>query len=480
MAATIVKLAEKDPAIKRMQHLLSRQQQAYRHMPLPTSKQRVENLRRLKAVILKYQDQCAEAINKDFGCRSKNETLIAELLTSVQSINYAIKNTSKWMRPDRRKISMLFAPAKNQVLFQPLGVVGIIAPWNYPVLMVTGPLVTALAAGNRAMIKVSEFTPHVNAVIKQALAEAFDESHVAIIEGGADTAAAFSDMPFNHLLFTGSTSVGRQVMAAAAKNLTPVTLELGGKSPVIVSSHISLDEAAKRICYGKSLNAGQTCIAPDYIMVPRGKEQAFIDAYDKAFSNMYPSLKNNADYTAIINDRHYQRLSSWVADAKAKGATITELNPGNEDLSNTHKMAPVIISKTNQEMTVMQEELFGPILPVISYRSMDDALQYINDRPRPLALYYFGYNQTECDHVLNNSHAGGVSINDTLKHMAQDDMAFGGVGHSGIGHYHGKEGFLALSHSKSVHKVGRFSSGKLVYPPYNSRIIKMLKYVFLR
>ena len=269
-------------------------------------------------------------------------------------------------------------------------------------------------------------------------------------------------------------------MAAAAKNLTPVTLELGGKSPAIVSDHISMKDAAERICFGKSMNAGQTCVAPDYILVPKAKEQAFIDAYRNAFSKMYPTLKNNNDYTAIVNDRQHQRLTSLLTDAEAKGAKLTVINPANEDLSAGRKIAPVIMQNISAEMDIADEEIFGPILPIITYNTIDDAIAYVNDRPRPLALYYFGYQKSEQDYVLDHTHSGGVSINDTLMHLAQEDMPFGGVGDSGMGHYHGKEGFITFSKAKAVHRKGRISTGGLAHPPYDNFIRRLIYAFFIR
>jgi coniferyl-aldehyde dehydrogenase len=375
---------------------------------------------------------------------------------------------------------MLFAPAKNEVRYQPLGVVGIIVPWNYPIFLAIGPLVAALSAGNRAMIKMSEFTPNLNKVFKVMIAEIFEENRVCVIEGEADAAIAFTEQPFNHILFTGSTSVGRFVMAAAAKNLTPVTLELGGKSPAIVSNNVPMKDAAERICFGKSMNAGQTCVAPDYILVPKAKEEEFIQAYIAAFAKMYPTLKDNDDYTSIVNDRQYQRLSNWIQDAKDKGAKLTEINPAQEDLSAGRKLAPVIVQNMKDDMTIAEEELFGPILPIISYDAMDEAIAHINDRPRPLALYFFGYDKNEQNYVLDNTHSGGVCVNDTLMHLAQEDMPFGGVGDSGMGHYHGKEGFITFSKAKAVHRKGRFSTGNLAYPPYDNSIRKMIYTFFIR
>lgn len=480
MGANTAEITSLDTEIIRLKELFNRQKSAYGKALMPTADQRISHLKALKDVTLKYQDRLAAAVNEDFSCRSKDETLLAEILTSVEGINTAIKKTRKWMKPSKRGVGMLFAPAKNEVRYQPLGIIGIIVPWNYPIFLAIGPLVGALSAGNRAMIKMSEFTPNLNKVFKAMLAEVFDENRVCIIEGEADVAMAFTEQPFNHILFTGSTAVGRHVMAAAAKNLTPVTLELGGKSPTIVSNHVPMKDAAERICFGKSMNAGQTCVAPDYILVPKAKEEEFVNAYIAAFSKMYPSLKDNNDYTAIVNDRQYQRLSSWIQDAKEKGAKLTEINPAKEDLSAGRKLAPVLVQGMKSDMTIAEEEIFGPILPIISYDSMDEAIAYINDRPRPLALYYFGYDKAEQDYVLNNTHSGGVSVNDTLMHLAQEDMPFGGVGDSGMGHYHGKEGFITFSKAKAVHRKGRLSTGNLAYPPYDNSIRKMIYTFFIR
>ena len=430
-AAQVSPLAsEQDAEIVRLKELFVRQKEAYRKAPMPSAEQRIGHLKALKEVTLKFQDQLAAAVNEDFSCRSKDETLIAEILTSIEGINMAMKKTRKWMKPSKRGVGMLFAPAKNEVRYQPLGVIGIIVPWNYPIFLAIGPLVAALAAGNRAMIKMS--------------------------------------------------AVGRFVMAAAAKNLTPVTLELGGKSPAIVSDHVPMKDAAERICFGKSMNAGQTCVAPDYILVPKAKEKEFIKAYIDAFTKMYPTLKDNNDYSAIINDRQYQRLTGWLQDAEDKGARLTKINPANEDLSSGRKLAPVLVQNVRQNMTIAEEELFGPILPIITYDNLDEAIDHVNDRPRPLALYYFGYDKAEQNYVLDNTHSGGVSINDTLMHLAQEDMPFGGVGDSGMGHYHGEEGFITFSKAKAVHRKGRFSTGNLAYPPYDNSIRKMIYTFFIR
>lgn len=479
-AQSAIQMPEINQEIERIHTLFAQQKSAYRAHPMPSSTERKADLQRLKDGILKYKNELADAIYQDFSCRSKDETMVAEVMTAVQGINFAMKRLKKWMKPSKRHVSMLFAPSHNHVMYQPLGVVGIVVPWNYPLQLAVLPLMTALAAGNRAMIKMSEFTPATNSVLKKLLAEAFSEDQVALIEGEVEVSTAFSETPWDHLVFTGSTAVGRIVMSAAAKNLTPVTLELGGKSPAIIAPKASMQDAVERICFGKSLNAGQTCIAPDYILLPEGKEEEFIERYQATFAKMYPTLRDNDDYTAIINDRQYQRLQSWAEEAKTKGAKITVINPANEDFSGTRKMPLHIVQQGTADMQVLQDELFGPILPIVTYKTLDDALDYVNDRDRPLALYIFTYNKQEQKHILERTHAGGVTINDTLMHVAQDDIPFGGVGPSGMGHYHGKEGFIALSKAKAVHRKGKFNSGQFVYPPYGTSIQSLIYKFFIR
>ena len=480
MVATVTSLHSPNEELERMHSLFKQQQQAFRNNPMPSADERIADLKRLKAAILKYQDELAAAVNQDFSCRSTDETMIAEIMTSVDGINYACKRLRGWMKPSKRHVSMLFAPSHNHVMYQPLGVVGIMVPWNYPIQLALLPLMTALAAGNRAMIKMSEFTPVTNKVLKKLLTEVFNEHQVAMIEGEVEVSSAFAEIPWDHLVFTGSTAVGRIVMSAAAKNLTPVTLELGGKSPAIIAPGASMKDAVERICFGKSLNAGQTCIAPDYVLLPAGKEQEFIDSYQATFARMYPTIRDNNDYTAVVNERQHQRLQAWVADAKEKGAKITVVNPANEDFAGTRKMPLHIVENGSAEMKVLQEELFGPVMPVVPYRSLDDAIDYVNDRDRPLALYFFSYDKAQQKKVLERTHAGGVTINDTLMHIAQDDMPFGGVGPSGMGHYHGKEGFVSLSKAKAVHRKGRFNSGQFIYPPYGGAIQGLIRKLFIR
>lgn len=459
--------------------LLQRQRSSYLAAPNPNYATRVEQLTRLKAAILQFQTPLVEALSQDYGHRSIDDSLISDIMPVINNINYSLKNLKKWLKPSARHAGILLAPAKVTVHYQPLGVIGIIVPWNFPVMLSIGPLVTAIAAGNHAMLKMSEFTPATNQVIKQLLAQVFDESHVAVIEGEADIAAQFSALPFDHLLFTGSTTVGRHVMRAAANNLTPVTLELGGKSPVIIAPDMQLEIAVERMIYGKCLNAGQICVAPDYVLCPKTKVDDFITAYQAKFKAMYGTINHNKDYGSIINTRQFDRLMTVLEDAKAKGARV--ISATDEAIDSQHrKLATQLITHTSEDMLLMQEEIFGPLLPIISYDSLDEAIQYINHRARPLALYVMSFDEPTQQNILQQTHSGGVCINETVFHVAADDAPFGGIGPSGMGHYHGKEGFLTFSHAKTVLSRGRFNTGKFVHPPYGTFIQRILMKLFLR
>ncbi|ACA88320.1 coniferyl aldehyde dehydrogenase [Shewanella woodyi] len=459
--------------------LLQSQQQSYRSQPAPAYELRVKQLHALKAALLKFKQPLAEALNRDYGSRSVDDTMISDIMPCLNNINYSLKNLKKWMKPSHRHAGLLLAPAKVKVQYQPVGVVGIIVPWNFPVMLSVGPLITALSAGNRAMLKLSEFTPETNKVITEMLSSIFDTNTVAVVEGEADVAAEFSGLPFDHLLFTGSTTVGRHVMRAAAANLTPVTLELGGKSPVIVAPDMPIETAVERMIYGKCLNSGQICVAPDYILVPKEKQAEFVAAYQKKFTAMYGNVSDNSDYGAIINERQFERLTSVLEDAKAKGATVISAN--DEPINTEKRKIPTqLITDVSDEMILMQDEIFGPLLPILGYDNLDEAITYINDRPRPLALYLMSFNQQTQDKVLNNTHSGGVCINETVFHVAADDAPFGGIGPSGMGHYHGKEGFLTLSHAKTVLSRGKLNTGKFVHPPYGTGIQAMLYKLFMR
>ena len=465
--------------ISHLSELFQRQRSSYLAAPNPDHDMRRERLNQLKAAVLRFKTPLVEALSQDYGHRSIDDSLISDIMPVINNINYSLKNLNKWLKPSARHAGVLLAPAKVTVHYQPLGVIGIIVPWNFPVMLSIGPLVTAIAAGNHAMLKLSEFTPATNQVIKQLLAEVFDESHVAVIEGEADVAAEFSALPFDHLLFTGSTTVGRHVMRAAANNLTPVTLELGGKSPVIIAPDIPLEIAVERMIYGKCLNAGQICVAPDYVLCPKAKVDDFIAAYRAKFKTMYGAINNNKDYGSIINTRQFDRIITVLTDAKAKGARIISATDEAIDSQN-RKLATQLITNTNEDMLLMQEEIFGPLLPIIGYNSLDEAIQYINHRARPLALYIMSFDEPCQQKILQQTHSGGVCINETVFHVAADDAPFGGIGPSGMGHYHGKEGFLTFSHAKTVLSRGRFNTGKFVHPPYGTFIQRMLMKLFLR
>ena len=469
---------ETQTPLSEMEQLFAAQRQAFAGNPMPPASQRRQWLKTLHELLLKEQSALIEAISQDFSQRSADETLLAELMPSVQGIHYASKHLKGWMKASRRKVGLAFQPAAAKVVYQPLGVVGVIVPWNYPLFLAVGPLTGALAAGNRVMLKLSEATPATSQLMKTLIERAFPEDLVAVVLGEADVGEAFSKLPFDHLLFTGATSVGRHVMRAAAQNLTPVTLELGGKSPAIVSASVPLKDAAERIAFGKNLNAGQTCVAPDYVLVPEDRIDAFVEAYRQAVNDFYPTLANNPDYTAIINERHLVRLAGYLDDARRNGAKVIDLYP--QEQQQGRAMKPHLLTNVNDNMRVMQDEIFGPLLPIVPYSRIEDAFAYINQRPRPLALYYFGYDKAEQQRVLEQTHSGGACMNDTLLHVAQDDMPFGGVGASGMGHYHGYEGFLTFSKAKGVLIKQRFNAARLIYPPYGKSLQKLVFKLFIR
>ncbi len=481
MASNIYTQADNQQEIAVIDSALAAQKQAFSSAPYLSVEERIDDLEKLKTVILAHQEALVQALSQDFGCRSADDTKMGDLLPTIMGINYTLKHLKKWMKPSKRHVGILFQPAKAYVMYQPLGVIGIITPWNYPLFLALGPLTTALAAGNRAMIKMSEFTPATNKVIKTMLASVFSDDKVAVIAGGPEVAAHFSSQAFDHLLFTGSSRVGKIVMAAAAKNLTPVTLELGGKSPTIIDETIALDDAVSRFILGKTLNAGQTCVAPDYILCPSHRIDELQQALAKRFNKMYPTIANNSDYGSIINDAQFQRLNQWLSDAQAKGASINTLGHESlQDCASVNKIPLTIVTQVNNDMLLMQDEIFGPILPIVSYNTIDDAITYINERPRPLALYLCSHDEGIQQLVLERTHAGGVCLNDAALQVAQDDMPFGGIGPSGMGHYHGHEGFLTFSKAKSVFKKGKINTASTAFPPYGKLIHKFIYKFFLR
>jgi coniferyl-aldehyde dehydrogenase len=476
MPADVAYLHETQQQLGELRSLFDAQRQAYAAHPMPPAEQRRQWLKALLDVLSSERQALIDAISEDFSHRSADETLLAELMPSLHGIHYASRHLKRWMKPSRRKVGMAFQPASAKVVYQPLGVVGVIVPWNYPLFLAIGPLVGALAAGNRVMLKLSESTPATGLLLKQLLARIFPQDLVCVVLGEAEIGMAFSRLPFDHLLFTGATSIGKHVMRAAAEHLTPITLELGGKSPAIVSADVPLKDAAERIAFGKTLNAGQTCVAPDYVLVPQNRVGEFVEAYRTAVRGFYPTLADNPDYTAIINERQLARLNGYISDATSKGALLIELFEQGQG----RRMAHSLLLNVSDEMTVMQDEIFGPLLPIVPYENLDQAFAYINQRPRPLALYYFGYNKAEQNRVLHETHSGGVCLNDTLLHVAQDDLPFGGIGPSGMGHYHGHEGFLTFSKAKGVLVKQRFNVAKLVYPPYGKPLQKLIQKLFVR
>lgn len=453
---------------------------AWQREPYPTLATRLGWLERLERLITTHADDLAQAVSLDFGHRSPVETELAEFFPSLQASRHARRHLARWMRPQRRGVSLWFQPARAEVRPQPVGVVGIIVPWNYPIFLALGPLVAALAAGNRVMIKMSEYTPHTGALLARLVVAHFGDDVIRVVNGDVTVAEAFSRLPFDHLLFTGSTAVGRHVMQAASANLTPVTLELGGKSPVIVTPGFDAGRAARRIVAGKMLNAGQTCVAPDYVLVHESDRTALMTALVEAARQYYPTLAENPDYSAIIHPRQYQRLQDWLEEARSGGATIVPVNPANEDLTPVRKLPLTLVWGAPAQCRLMREEIFGPLLPVVGYRDVDEALAYVAERPRPLALYLFDDDRRRVRQVLERTIAGGVTVNDTVLHVAQDDLPFGGVGPSGMGHYHAHEGFLTLSKLKPVFYQSRFNGMALTAPPYGRRIRWLLRWMLGR
>jgi coniferyl-aldehyde dehydrogenase len=466
-------------AATRVAQLFAAQRAAFQAAPYPCARERQQKLKAIKTQITRYQDVLTAAMSADFGNRPAAESKMSDLLGSMMEVNHAIRHVTRWMKPSRRATELLFFSNSVQVTYQPKGVVGIIVPWNFPIYLALGPLVAALAAGNRAMIKMPEITPATNAVLARLLGEIFSEDEVALVGEELLDPGLFTALPFNHLVFTGSPAVGKIVMRTAAENLTPVTLELGGKSPAVVTRHYPLADAAQRIAHGKASNCGQICVSPDYALVPRENADEFVAHVQNSFSAMFGnSVNGNADYTCVINDKHFARLIALLDDARAKGATVIPCAPF--DPAQQNRQMPLhIVTGCNADMRILQEELFGPILPVLPYDTMEDAIAYINQGERPLALYCFSHDDTERQHLLRHTHSGGVTLNDWGWHVANHDAPFGGIGNSGMGSYHGVEGFRELSHAKTVFKRQRFFPTQWFYPPYGSWVQRWTMRFFL-
>lgn len=445
------------------QRVLQLQRQAHFENPYPSYEERRDNLLKLERILVEHQEEIAEAIRVDFGNRAIEESKLLEIFLAIDGIRYSRKRLKKWMKPQRRGVSIWFAGGRNRVLPQPKGVVGIVVPWNYPLFLAVGPLTSALAAGNRCMIKMAANSRNLCELLHRLISAEFDESMLAILPGvrGSD----FSSVPFDHVIFTGSADTGRTVMRAAAENLTPVTLELGGKSPTIIADDFDVELAASRILFTKFMNAGQTCVAPDYLFLPESAKEPFVNAARRIMEKRYPDLANG-QFTTVIDDSSFARLSETLAEAEGSGATVVNLAPGFEPDASTRLMPPHLVLEPGDNTAIMREEIFGPLLPVHTYRDIDEVLDYINRRDKPLGLYLFSNDRTLQDKVIRNTLSGGVSINDCSFQVAQHDMPFGGIGASGMGHYHGKEGFAEFSKMRPIFSQFRFSALPLLYPPY--------------
>ena len=436
---------------------------------------RRDRLQRLQRLLERDGAALAAAVDADFGNRSARLTEVADLMVLRATIADALRHLARWSRPQRVRTPLYLLPARGWVQRQPVGVVGVISPWNYPLQLSLGPTASALAAGNRVMLKPSELTPRTSALLAACVARDFAADEFCVVNGDAALAAAFSRLPFDHLFFTGSTSVGRQVAAAAAANLTPTTLELGGKSPCILDASCRVEDAAVKIAHGKLLNAGQTCIAPDYVLLPRTMEAAFVEAFTQAANRLFPRFEGNPDYAALVSERHAARLDALVADAQARGARVHAVAAPPSGDSGTRQVVPRLVLGATPDMALMQQEIFGPVLPIVLCESTAEAIAFINARPRPLALYWFGDDSAQRNAVLQGTVSGGVTVNDTLMHIAHERLPFGGVGESGWGASHGEAGFLRFTHEKAVFAQSRWAGGQLLYPPYGPRFDRMMR-----
>ncbi len=455
-----------------MQAILDRQKKAYIADGVVTAETRIDRLDRAINILKNHGTKLSEAMAADFGHRSMDQSKMTDIDGAIGPLQHAKKHVRQWMKPEKRKVMFplgIFG-ARGRIEYQPLGVVGCISPWNFPVQLTFAPLGGIFAAGNRTMIKPSEFTAQTSELMQELFAAEFDEEEVAVCTGGPDVGGAFSRLPFDHLLFTGATSIAKHVMRAAAENLVPLTLELGGKSPVVIGRSADMELAATNIMAGKTMNAGQICLAPDYVFLPEESRDEFVEAARNSVAKMYPDIKDNPDYTSIVNERHYDRLNGYLDDAREKGANVVEINPADEDFSQQqhHRIPPTIVLDPTDDMQVMQDEIFGPILPVKQYQDVNETLAYINDHDRPLGLYYFGQDKAEENKVLTHTTSGGVTVNDVVMHVAQEDLPFGGVGPSGMGSYHGYDGFRNFSHAKAIYSQSKTVSklAAAMRPPY--------------
>ena len=478
--------------LQEMENILKLQKKLHIEEGPASIELRKDRLNRCIAMLKEYNEEILDALQKDFGNRDPKASFFSEIVSTIGVLEHALKNIDKWTKDEKRpsnvnqpffiRLMMGFLGSKSYIKYQPLGTVGVISPWNFPVNLVLAPLAGIFAAGNRTMIKPSELTPATSEITKKMFEAYFDKSEAAVFTGDAEVGAAFSALPFDHLLFTGGTQIGKKVMKAASENLVPVTLELGGKSPVIVDEDANLSEVATKVMRGKTMNAGQICLAPDYLMLPKGKSKEFANASSEVIGEMFENLKYNEDYTSVINERHYERINELVADAKEKGAEVLEINPADEDFEQQelHKIPPTLVLNPTDDMKIMQEEIFGPVLPVKEYDDFNETVSYVNSKERPLGLYLFSKNKDKEKKVLENTTSGGVTLNDVIWHIGQEELPFGGVGPSGTGSYHGHDGFKEFSHAKAVYK--QFSADLMaqMMPPYKGKMFESMKNQLLK
>ena len=469
-------------SIEKLPVLLDRQRRAFEREAVVSAETRIDRINRVISLLVDNQARLCEATSTDFGHRSQHQARMADIFASLTSLKYAKKNVHRWMKPEKRHVDppLNILGAKAALHYQPKGVVGAIATWNFPVWVPMSPLGAIFASGNRCMLKLSEFTPHTSVLLQQLISQYFDPEELVAVTGEQDVGSAFAALPFDHILFTGATSVGKHILRAAAENLTPVTLELGGKSPVVIGRNADLKKAAKAIAIGKSLNMGQVCLSPDYIFVQNNSLNEFIAELENAFSALFPTIRDNADYTSIVNARHHARLQSYIDDVKAQEGEVRVVNPAKESFAmqkdGINKIPPTLVINPTDSMKVMQEEIFGPLLPIKSYQHIDDVTDYINAHPRPLALYIFSDDAREKERVLSRTISGGVTINDVIQHVSCEDLPFGGIGASGMGNYHGPEGFKTFSHARSVYTQSKINMMELMgmKPPYTDKVNKIL------
>ena len=454
-----------------LRSLLNRQRTAFMAEGASAYETRIDRTNRLIALLVDNQDKIVSALNADYGHRSAEASLLTDVWSVIDNYKYTKLHLREWMQTEIHEA--MFADAEARVEYVPKGVVGVVGSWNFPWRLAFAPVGYVFAAGNRCIVKPSELTPSTSGLMAELAAQYFDETELAVVQGGPEIGAAFTALPFDHLIFTGSAKVGSAVMRAASLTLTPVTLELGGKSPALIGRSADIGDAARRILTAKTFNAGQICLAPDYVLLPSGLERQFVREAQSAVASMYPKLQGNPDYTSIINERHFNRLKNWIADAEAKGAEVIELNPASEDLSDVanHRIAPTLLLKVTDSMTVLQEEIFGPVLPIVSYETIEEAIAFINNHTHPLALYYFSHDAEEERKVLDRTTSGGVTVNDCMTHAFDNSLPFGGIGSSGMGAYHGRQGFLTFSHARAIYRQSKSSQAELfLRPPFGEPI----------